>query len=424
MVVETIWIVLILVAVVAAVGGTSLALVRARRRDRIVGLEPAPDAPRVPDAVKEEVAEHKRQLLAELEQREGAAPPDMEAELNRVLDEGATRSSAGGPAAPGAADDVEADDSVADAVPVTPVEEEAPRPRFRDRLSKARSKLSGMVGALAGRSQIDEDAWDEIEEALIGADVGIEPTQELLDHLRAQVKEQGLENGDQLLAAMKAEFKARLSGHDLSLTYAADKPTVWLFVGVNGVGKTTTIGKLGTREVRDGKKVVMAAGDTFRAAAAEQLGMWAERSGAELVRGNEGGDPSAVIFDAIEAAAARDADLVLADTAGRLHTKVNLMEELGKVRRVADKGAGTVSEVLLVIDATTGQNGLVQARQFTEAADLTGVVLTKLDGSAKGGIVFAIQETLGIPVKLVGLGEGANDLVPFDADEFVEALFS
>jgi fused signal recognition particle receptor len=168
----------------------------------------------------------------------------------------------------------------------------------------------------------------------------------------------------------------------------------------------------------------MAAGDTFRAAAAEQLTLWAERAGAEVVRGNEGGDPSAVIYDAIESASSRGADLVLADTAGRLHTKVNLMEELRKVRRVAEKGAGTVTEVLLVIDAITGQNGLVQAQRFTEAADLTGVVLTKLDGSAKGGIVFAIQSQLGIPVKLVGLGEGADDLVPFDADEFVEALFS
>jgi fused signal recognition particle receptor len=199
---------------------------------------------------------------------------------------------------------------------------------------------------------------------------------------------------------------------------------VWLFVGVNGVGKTTTIGKVGKREVDAGRTVVMAAGDTFRAAAAEQLTVWAERAGADVVRGNEGGDPSAVIYDAIERASSRRADLVLADTAGRLHTKVNLMEELRKVRRVAEKGAGTVTEVLLVIDATTGQNGLVQAQKFTEAADLTGVVLTKLDGSAKGGIVFAIQSQLGIPVKLVGLGEGADDLIPFDAEEFVEALFS
>jgi fused signal recognition particle receptor len=217
----------------------------------------------------------------------------------------------------------------------------------------------------------------------------------------------------------------RLSGFDRELTQSSESgPTVWLFVGVNGVGKTTTIGKLGVREVREGRTVLMAAGDTFRAAAAEQLGMWADRAGAELVRGSEGGDPSAVIFDGVEAANARNIDLVLADTAGRLHNKVNLMEELSKVRRVADKGAGTVTEVLLVIDATTGQNGLVQAKQFTEAVELTGVVLTKLDGSAKGGIVIAIHDQLGIPVKLVGLGEGAEDLVPFDAAEFVEALFA
>jgi fused signal recognition particle receptor len=204
---------------------------------------------------------------------------------------------------------------------------------------------------------------------------------------------------------------------------STESPTIWLFVGVNGVGKTTTIGKLGRRLADEGHQVVMAAGDTFRAAAAEQLGMWAERSGAELVRGSEGGDPSAVIFDGIAHAAASGKDVVLADTAGRLHNKSNLMEELSKVRRVADKGAGQVTEVLLVLDATTGQNGLAQARQFTEAVEVTGVVLTKLDGSAKGGIVFAIQSELGIPVKLVGLGETAADLIDFDPDAFVEALF-
>ena len=198
---------------------------------------------------------------------------------------------------------------------------------------------------------------------------------------------------------------------------------MWLFVGVNGVGKTTTIGKVGKQQTEAGRSVVMAAGDTFRAAAAEQLETWAERAGADLVRGAEGGDPSSVIFDAVQRAAARDADLVLADTAGRLHTKVNLMDELRKVRRVADREPGKVTEVLLVLDATTGQNGLVQAQQFTEAVDLTGVVLTKLDGSAKGGIAFAIQSALGIPIKLVGLGETAADLVEFDPDEFVDALF-
>jgi fused signal recognition particle receptor len=312
---------------------------------------------------------------------------------------------------------------------IAPVVEPEPRvierPRFRDRLSKARNALSGYVGSIGGRSKIDAETWDELEEALILADVGMNATQELLDHLRSQVKAQGLSTGEQLLDALKAELTVRLTGFDRDLHFSAGEgPTVWLFVGVNGVGKTTTIGKLGAREVAAGHRVVMAAGDTFRAAAAEQLGMWAERAGAELVRGNEGGDPSSVIFDGVAAAAARGADLVLGDTAGRLHTKVNLMDELRKVRRVADQGAGTVTEVLLVLDATTGQNGLVQAQQFTEAVELTGVVLTKLDGSAKGGIVIAIHEQLGIPVKAVGLGEGIDDLVPFDAAEFVDALFS
>ncbi len=313
----------------------------------------------------------------------------------------------------------EAEAILAEAPPEVPV-----KPRFRDRLTKARGLLSGYVGSLVGRGKIDDESWDELEEALIRADVGVQPTQELLDHLRTRVREEGLTEGAQLLDALKVELKERLSGFDLDLRYAERAPSVWLFVGVNGVGKTTTIGKLGRRETDDGRSVVMAAGDTFRAAAAEQLGLWADRAGANLIRGAEGGDPSAVIFDAIESAAARDADLVLADTAGRLHTKVNLMEELRKVRRVAEKGAGSVTEVLFVLDATTGQNGLVQARQFTEAVELTGVVLTKLDGSAKGGIVVAIQADLGIPVKLVGLGEGAEDLVAFDPNEFVEALFS
>jgi fused signal recognition particle receptor len=310
-------------------------------------------------------------------------------------------------------------------VDTAPVAAEPERPRFRDRLGKARAALAGAMGSIAGRSKIDDATWDELEEALILADVGVASTRDLLDHLRARVKDDGLSSGDELLDALKDELKSRLDGFERDLTwFDGDGPTVWLFVGVNGVGKTTTIGKLGVRETREGHTVLMAAGDTFRAAAAEQLGMWADRAGAELVRGNEGGDPSAVIFDGVDAANARGIELVLADTAGRLHTKVNLMEELRKVRRVADKGAGTVTEVLLVIDATTGQNGLVQAKQFTDAVELSGVVLTKLDGSAKGGIVVAIHDQLGIPVKLVGLGEGPDDLVPFDADEFVEALFS
>ncbi len=296
-------------------------------------------------------------------------------------------------------------------------------PNLRERLARARSTMSGYVSSVLSRSEITDESYEELEEALLLADVGMGPTQELLDALRSTVRSEKLSTNAELIDALRSEMKAQLAG-PTDLARATDSPTIWLFVGVNGVGKTTTIGKLGRRLTDEGATVVMAAGDTFRAAAAEQLQTWAERCGAELVRGTEGGDPSSVIFDAVQAADARNADVVLADTAGRLHTKTNLMDELSKVRRVADKGAGSVTEVLLVLDATTGQNGLNQARQFAEATDVTGVVLTKLDGSAKGGIVFAIRSQLGLPVKLVGLGETATDLVDFDAEEFVEALVS
>ena len=317
----------------------------------------------------------------------------------------------------------------AESVLAPPVEvEEAPpvevaKPTLRDRLGKARGVFSGYIGSVLSRSKIDQDTWDDLEEAMIRADVGVGAANDLLEAVRSRVKEDGITEPTALLAAVKDEMKTRLAG-DRALRFEPGVPNVWLFVGVNGVGKTTTIGKVGKLEMSAGRSVVMAAGDTFRAAAAEQLELWAERVGATLVRGNEGGDPSSVIFDAVVRADARGIDLVLADTAGRLHTKTNLMEELRKVRRVADREPGKVTEVLLVLDATTGQNGLTQARQFTEAVDVTGVVLTKLDGSAKGGIVLAIQHELGIPVKLVGLGETADDLVAFDADEFVDALFS
>jgi fused signal recognition particle receptor len=302
--------------------------------------------------------------------------------------------------------------------------EEAVRPRFRDRLAKARGLLSGYVGSILSRSTIDADTWDDLEEALLRADVGIGLTTAVLDDLRMEVKAKGITQPEALLEQLKGDLKVRLQVPDRSLTLTEGATNVWLFVGVNGVGKTTTIGKLAKLQVAEGRRVVMAAGDTFRAAAAEQLAMWAERAGTDFVRGAEGGDPSSVIFDAVQRADARSADLVLADTAGRLHTKTNLMDELRKVRRVAEKPPGAVSEVLLVLDATTGQNGLTQAQQFLDAVDVTGVVLTKLDGSAKGGIVLAIQSELGIPVKLVGLGETIDDLVAFDPDEFVEALFA
>ena len=278
---------------------------------------------------------------------------------------------------------------------------------------------------ISTRSGITNDTWAELEEALLLADVGVRVADELLAGLRAGVKSKAIVEPAQLLSALQAEMTARLAGADRSLRLvpgADDSPNVWLFVGVNGVGKTTTIGKVAAQQRRAGRTVLMAAGDTFRAAAVEQLTTWAERSGSEIVRGNEGGDPSAVIFDAIESASARRFDLVLADTAGRLQNKSNLMDELRKVRRVASKGKGRVTEVLLVIDATTGQNGLAQAREFGEVTGLTGIVLTKLDGSAKGGIVFAIETEFGLPVKLVGVGETIDDLIPFDPVEFVDAL--
>jgi fused signal recognition particle receptor len=294
----------------------------------------------------------------------------------------------------------------------------------RERTGRTRSLFSNAFASIRGKGRIDDATWDELEETLLRADIGIGLTTKLLDPLRAAAKAGDLKNADDAIAALRSGMTQQLSSNNRSLRMDADvKPNVWLFVGVNGVGKTTTIGKIAIAEVGHGTSVLLAAGDTFRAAAAEQLQVWAERSGAAFVRGSEGGDPASVIFDGIQSAHARNIELVLGDTAGRLQNKSNLMEELKKVRRVAEKAEGTVNEVLLVIDATTGQNGLSQAREFAAATDVTGVVLTKLDGSAKGGIVFAIETELGIPVKLVGLGEGARDLVAFNPEEYVAALF-
>jgi fused signal recognition particle receptor len=289
-----------------------------------------------------------------------------------------------------------------------------------------RGLFSGAVAALRS-GRIDAATWDSLEEALIRADVGVSTTTALIAELRAKVDTKQISGGDDLLQALGASIRQLLDTagtRTLHFDGRQGSPDVWLFVGVNGVGKTTTIGKLARRQTAAGRSVLLAAGDTFRAAAADQLALWAERTGTEIVRGAEGGDPSAIVFDAVQRAAARGNDLVLADTAGRLHTKINLVEELKKIRRVADRDPGNVTEVLLVLDATTGQNALVQARQFTEAVDVTGIVLTKLDGTAKGGIVIAVQRDLGLPVKLVGLGEGADDLVDFDPDEFVDALLA
>ena len=304
--------------------------------------------------------------------------------------------------------------------------EVAGAPTYRSRLGSVRGLFSGAVSALRS-GRIDAATWDSLEEALIRADVGVTTTTALLDELRAKVQSKQITSGDDLLEALGASIRALLDGagsRELHFDGRTGEPDVWLFVGVNGVGKTTTIGKLARRQSDAGRSVLLAAGDTFRAAAADQLAMWAERTGTEIVRGAEGADPSAIVFDAVQRAAARGNDLVLADTAGRLHTKVNLVEELKKIRRIADRDPGNVTEVLLVLDATTGQNGLAQARQFADAVDVTGIVLTKLDGTAKGGIVIAVQRELFVPVKLVGLGEGPDDLVDFDPDEFVDALLA
>jgi fused signal recognition particle receptor len=309
---------------------------------------------------------------------------------------------------------------------VVPVEEVAPPPTYRSRLGSVRGLFSGAVASLR-TGRIDQATWESLEEALIRADVGVATADALLDELKAKVASKEISGGDDLLKALGDSIRGLLqTAGERTLRFDGKEgaPDVWLIVGVNGVGKTTTIGKLAKRQSAEGRSVLLAAGDTFRAAAAEQLAMWAERTGTEIVQGAEGGDPSAIVFDAVQRAAARGNDLVLADTAGRLHTKVNLVEELKKIRRIADRDPGNVTEVLLVLDATTGQNALVQARQFTEAVDVTGIVLTKLDGTAKGGIVIAVQRDLGLPVKLVGLGEGPDDLVDFDPDEFVDALLS
>jgi fused signal recognition particle receptor len=311
--------------------------------------------------------------------------------------------------------------------PKAPVLAPEPEPEpatYRSRLGNVRGIFSGAVSALRS-GKIDAATWDSLEEALIRADVGVSTTDALLAGLRARVEAKEIASGTDLLSALGGEIRSLLDIPDSRQLCFDGTPgaiDVWLVVGVNGVGKTTTIGKLARQETAAGRSVLLAAGDTFRAAAADQLGMWAERSGVDIVRGAEGGDPSAIVFDAVQRAAARGNDLVLADTAGRLHNKVNLVEELKKIRRIADREPGNVTEVLLVLDSTTGQNALVQAKQFTEAVDVTGIVLTKLDGTAKGGIVIAVQRELGLPVKLVGLGEGVDDLVAFDPDAFVDAL--
>ena len=296
--------------------------------------------------------------------------------------------------------------------------------RLRARLSKSQNVFGRGLLALISRDKLDDEAWDELEEILISADVGIDATREIVDNVREKARIRGTSSVSDLRGLLAEELVDALdptADRTLKSTPHTDKPAVLLVVGVNGSGKTTTCGKIARVLVADGRSVVLGAADTFRAAAAEQLTTWAGRVGADVVRGAEGADPAAVAYDAVKRGIEARVDTVVVDTAGRLQNKVGLMDELGKVKRVVEKH-GTVDETLLVLDATTGQNGLEQARVFTEVVDVTGVVLTKLDGTAKGGIVIAVQRRLGIPVKLIGLGEGPDDLAPFEPKAFVDAL--
>ena len=295
--------------------------------------------------------------------------------------------------------------------------------RLRRRLAGSDSPLSRGLLLLITRDRIDEDTWEEFEATLITSDLGVAPTTELVESLRKKLRVEGVTEPGQAKAILRTELiKLVDPTMDRSLNAdRADQPAVVMVVGVNGTGKTTTVGKLARVFVAEDKDVLLGAADTFRAAAADQLETWGSRVGVPTVRGTEGADPASVAFEAVKAGIEQEVDVVLIDTAGRLHTKVGLMDELGKVKRVIERQA-PVGEVLLVLDATTGQNGLIQARIFAEVVDVTGIVLTKLDGSAKGGIVVQVQRELGVPVKLVGLGEGADDLAPFDAEVFVDAL--
>ena len=278
------------------------------------------------------------------------------------------------------------------------------------------------IGIFSGFSAIDDDFYDELEESLILSDMGMDTTLKAVEELKSRVKDQRIREPEEVRACLRRVLQDMLAVGDQGLDLDS-KPAVVLFIGVNGVGKTTTIGKLGANLKAQGKKVLFCAGDTFRAAAAEQLDIWAQRTGIDIVKQHEGADPAAVVFDAASAAKARKSDVILVDTAGRLHNKQNLMNELNKISRVIDRELPQAHrETLLVLDATTGQNGLIQAKQFQEAAGVTGIVLTKLDGSAKGGITVAIAHELQIPVKYIGLGEGVDDLRPFDAEAFTEAL--
>ncbi len=295
--------------------------------------------------------------------------------------------------------------------------------KIKSGMSKTREALNNTLGSVfSGFSQLDDDFYDELEEMLILADLGVETASKAVEKLRKAVKDKDLKTPEEAKAALKKILIWMLEVGNVDLDLST-KPSVILVIGVNGVGKTTTIGKIATQLVREGKNVMLVAGDTFRAAAADQLEIWAGRSGASIVRQHEGADPASVVFDGIQSAKARGSDVIIIDTAGRLHNKQNLMNELNKISRiVARELPEAAKEVMLVLDGTTGQNGLIQAKQFKEIAGVTAITLTKLDGTAKGGIVIAVTDALQIPVKFVGVGEQADDLMPFEAKDFVEAL--
>lgn len=295
--------------------------------------------------------------------------------------------------------------------------------KIKEGLAKTRDALSDSLGSVfTGFSEIDDDFYDELEESLILADLGVDTACKAVERLRRAVREKHLKTTEEARTALKEILVDMLNVGDTALNLTTT-PSVVLVIGVNGVGKTTTIGKIATQLTRQGKKVLLVAADTFRAAAADQLEIWSQRSGAAIVRQNEGADPASVVYDGIQAARAREVDVIIIDTAGRLHNKANLMNELNKISRIIDRELPTAArETLLVLDGTTGQNGLIQAKQFKEIAGVTSIALTKLDGTAKGGIVIAVADALQIPVKFVGVGEQADDLMPFEAKDFVEAL--
>ncbi|WP_433182846.1 signal recognition particle-docking protein FtsY [Actinoallomurus sp. CA-150999] len=381
------YVILAIAIVVLAVVAGGFFLVRGRR-----GAAPPPRAPEAP-----KTPETPRGGTAVIEEEETVAPPAR---------------------AP-----------VPEAPPAPP-EIEVPPPsagrlvRLRSRLSRSQNALGKTLLTLLSRETLDDDAWDEIEDTLVQADVGVAPSRQIVEDLRTKVKVYGSRTPDEVRDMLKDEMLAQI-GKDWDRSLRTEphgaQPAIILVVGVNGTGKTTTCGKLARVLVGDGRSVLLGAADTFRAAAADQLQTWGSRVGAEVVRRDEGADPASVAFEAVKKGIEDRVDTVIVDTAGRLHTKTGLMDELGKVKRVVEKQA-QVDEVILVLDATTGQNGLRQARVFAEVVDVTGIALTKLDGTAKGGIVIAVQRELGVPVKLVGLGEGPDDLAPFDPEGFVDAI--